>query len=346
MAITNSPNMNLPIPVVGSEAGPQYAIDIDSCLNILDGHDHTAGNGVQITPSALNINSDLLFNSNNATLLRSTRYVPQGSPINGTTDLNCLSVSGVDLYYRDGSGNIVRITQSGGVAGSPGSIANLTGPASASYVALDATFVWQSAALTSANMDFASAIFRNDTASSFGVTVQPPTLSSDYSLTLPNVPGATSFLTIDATGIIAPTIAIAQGITESMMANNSVSGTSGSFATTSTSRVDVTNLNVTITTSGRPVLVVLSAVSAGGYIQTDSSVNPFDGFIAIQRNGVDNQINRIGNSIVGSEVIIPANMSFLDIIGAGTYTYKVQANVVSNTNTLTIQNCRIVAIEL
>lgn len=211
--------MNLPVPVVGDEAGPQYAIDINACLAQIDSHDHTPGQGVQITPSALNLNADVPFNSNNATLLRSARFVSQGSPIAASTDLNCLSVSGVDLYYRDGSGNIVRITQSGGVAGSPGSIANLVSPASASYVAINSTFVWQSDANVAASMDFRSAILRNSGASSFGLTLQAPALSGDVTQTLPQVPAATAFVTMASTGSMGTTIPIAQGITTSMIAD-------------------------------------------------------------------------------------------------------------------------------
>lgn len=222
MSTVNSPNMNLPVPVVGNEAGPQYAIDINACMAQIDAHDHTSGQGVQITPSALNINADLTFNSMNAVGLRSSRYVSQGSPISGTSDLNCISVSGVDLYYRDGNGNIVRITQSGGVAGSPGSIANLTSPASASYVAIDETFVWQSDANVAANMDFRTAILRNAGAGSFGLTLQAPTLSGDATMTLPQVPLATNFLTIASTGTIGAAIPIAQGITTSMIADQNI----------------------------------------------------------------------------------------------------------------------------
>lgn len=222
MSVTNSPNMNLPIPVVGVEPGPDYATDINNSLSIVDAHDHTSGNGVSITPSAININADLSFNSNNATLLRSTRYQSQVSPISLSTDLNCLSVSGVDLYYRDGAGNIVRITQSGGVAGSPGSIANLTSPASASYVAINETFVWQSDANVAANLDFRSAILRNASVSSFGLTLQAPTLSGDITQTLPQVPGATSFVTMNSAGSMGTTVAIAQGITTSMIADQAI----------------------------------------------------------------------------------------------------------------------------
>src|SRR4051812_5012966 len=99
---TTSPNMLLPIPGVGLTDGPTFATDINYCLTIIDSHNHSSGNGVQITPAGININSDLSFGSNNAISLRTARYTSQASliPASGS-DLDCVYVSGVDLYYND-----------------------------------------------------------------------------------------------------------------------------------------------------------------------------------------------------------------------------------------------------
>lgn len=217
--------MSLPVPVVGQEPGPQFATDVNASLTIIDSHNHTNGSGVQIPPAGLNINSDLSFGSNNAINLRSTRYTSQASPLALAADLQCLYVSGVDLYYNDSNGNQVRITQSGAVSGTPGSIANLVAPASASYNALSSTFVWQSAANTAANMDAASYILRNLTANSFGVTLSPPNaLAADYTVVLPALPVSQSFLTIDASGNMGAPIAVSGGITNSNIADGTITG--------------------------------------------------------------------------------------------------------------------------
>ena len=218
---TNTPNMNLVVPGVGVTSGPQYATDLNSSLNLIDQHNHSPGFGVLINPSGLSISADLTFQNNNLTTARSIRFMPQSSPISGASDLGCLYESGVDLYYNDGVGNQVRITQSGGVAGSPGSIANLTSPASASYVAANSTFVWQSAANTPANMDNGFIILRNNAANSKGLTLTPPAaMGANYTITLPTLPSVQSFMTIDNSGTIgAPwtvdgsTIVIASGTT-------------------------------------------------------------------------------------------------------------------------------------
>src|ERR1019366_3423880 len=198
-----SPNMNLVLPGVGQTLGPQYATDLNNSLTIIDGHNHTAGYGVPIPSSGLNINADLLMNNNNLIGIKSLRMQPQ-IVLNGPSDLSALFVNGVDLYYNDGIGNHVRITQSGGVAGSPGSISNLTSPASATYVAGSQTFVWQSAANTPANLDAASITFRNLVANSFGLTLNPPNaMAADSSITLPVIPSSQKIMTLDASGNIA-----------------------------------------------------------------------------------------------------------------------------------------------
>ncbi len=193
--------MNLVISTVAVAPGPDWANNTNADLSIIDGHDHSVGKGVQISPAGLNISSDLPFLGNNATGLRSVRFNPQGSPISGVADLGALSVSGVDLYYNDVSGNQIRITASGGVAGSPGSIGSLTPPASVTYVSGNQTFVFQSNVNTPANLDGGSVILRNITANSKGLTLSPPNaMGADYAITLPALPATTSYVTIDNAG--------------------------------------------------------------------------------------------------------------------------------------------------
>lgn len=202
-----SPNMFLPVPTSGITTGPQYALDTTNCFNIIDAHDHTPGSGVQITPGALNINANLSFNDNSLTDVLSILFTPQSVALTGETKVYVVDD---DLYYNDGNGDAIQITQNGGVAGSPGSISNLTSPASASYVAVDSTFVWQSAASTPANMDFAAALLRNLSANSKSLTLQPPAaMAADYEVTLPNLPAANNtFLTMNTSGQISSTYTV------------------------------------------------------------------------------------------------------------------------------------------
>lgn len=216
MSVLISPNMNLPVPSVGTEPGPDYAADVNACMTLIDQHTHAPGSGVPISPDGMNINADLSFNGQFAIDVAGVGFTAQGGiPSNGT-----IYMSGVDLFFVDDAGNNVRLTQSGAVAGTPGSISNLVSPASASYVALSSTFVWQSNTNIAANMDFGAAIMRNlSPNSTFALTLRPPAaLSSNFTLTLPNIPGSTSFLTLDTSGNITGSIATSGGITASNIA--------------------------------------------------------------------------------------------------------------------------------
>lgn len=194
--------MNLVIPVPGNDPGPDWANNLNISLTTIDLHDHSTGKGVQVTPSGLNINADLPFNNYNITLPKTVRFTAQVSALSAVSpNLNCLYVAGVDLYYNDGNGNQIRITQTGSVTGSSGTITGLpSGTASAAYSA--GTFTFQSATLTSANIDAGSYVLRNNTASSFGLTLQPPTLASNYSLTLPSLPAQTNVMSLTSAGVI------------------------------------------------------------------------------------------------------------------------------------------------
>jgi hypothetical protein len=46
---TTSPFMGMPVPVVGVDPGPDWANDNNSCLSIIDSHNHTTGNGAPLS---------------------------------------------------------------------------------------------------------------------------------------------------------------------------------------------------------------------------------------------------------------------------------------------------------
>lgn len=372
MPLTLSPNMNLPIPTVGAEPGPDYASDVNASLTLIDGHDHASGSGVQITPAGMNISSDLGFLNNNATTLRSVRFMPQSAVLGLPADLGCLYEVVDDLYYNDGVGNQIRITQSGGVAGTPGSIANLVPPASASYVSADSTFVWQSDANIAANMDAGAYIFRNLTANSFGVTVEAPNaLAANYTLVLPLVPLSTKFVRIDAAGNMAAdveednsTLEVStgtlqvkdQGITQTQILVRAAPGStagvgevafsssSGSFTTSSASFVNVTNLSVVITTLGNPVQVSLISDGSGNSGFMGEALGSTASFRLLSNAG---EVARVDVSSSGgiSTQVPSTSFSHLLIIGAGTYTLTVQASNSAAQTTFCV-NTRLVAYEI
>jgi len=372
----NSPNMNLPVPIVGQDIGPTYAQDINNCLALVDQHSHSAGRGVPVTPDGLSISADLPFGGNNATLLRSARFSSQLTPLTASSpDIGCLYVSGVDLYYNDRSGNQVRITQSGGVAGSPGSISNLTSPASAAYVAGTTTFVWQSDANTPANMDAASYIFRNLSANSFGLTLNPPAaMGSDTSLTLPTIPVSTKIMTMDTSGNMAAnyvtdnaTLEVSSntlrvkdlGITTAKLADGAVtnaklaalniqtSSSCGDFSTSSPTFVAVTNLSVTITTTGRPVMLFLNGDTSGVNDQDIGTTGSGGGGVMVCSffRG-SSQLNHFNFDVeIPNPMLLPPSiMSYIDTPTAGTYTYTFKVQI--SNNVARVRNSVLIAYEL
>lgn len=198
---TISPNMNMPVPTVGEDPGPDWATNLDACLSIIDSHNHTSGQGVPITPQGLNINADLPLNGNNLITARSLRFSPQSGVINGASDLGALYENGVDLYYVDGAGNQVRITQGGSVTGATGTITGLpSGTASAAFAG--GTFTFQSATNTPAAMNFGPVTLGQAVASGKNVTISASgSQPANYNFTLPlALPSTSSALLSDASG--------------------------------------------------------------------------------------------------------------------------------------------------
>lgn len=201
-----TPNMQMPVPVPGQDPTPDWANNINACFGITDTHNHTPGQGLAIPPAGLNINSDLSFQNNNATLLRSVRFFVQPSPLITATDLGCLFVNGFDLWYTDTNGVPIRLTKNSGVNGTPGSISNLIPPAAADFVSLSGTFVWTSGTNIAANMDARSYILRNAAANSKGLTLQAPAaMPANFSITLPELPPQVNIMTMDSGGNIGVT---------------------------------------------------------------------------------------------------------------------------------------------
>lgn len=298
MSFTVSTNMGLIIPTVGQEDGPLYAQDVNDSLSRIDGHDHSLGNGVFITPDGLNINASLPMNGQSLTTIGALTLSPQGSD----AVANSIYEKGVDLYYRDGAGNVIRITQSGSVSGAAGTITGLpSGTASASYGA--GVFTFQAATLTPANIDGGAFVLRNNVASSFGLTLYPPAaMAADTQITLPSIPSQTSILTIDSSGNIAPSIraTIIQDVLNA-----------GSNNTTTPLGVGGCN----ITPSGsRPVLIQCLPNASGSYVQVFTASGNASGAISCVRS---NDSTTIGlQAMTGSAVTntIPiSSLSFIDV---------------------------------
>lgn len=371
-----TPNMGLSNPVPTLDPGPDWATNLFNSLNTLDSHNHSAGSGVQVTPSGININSDLTFNNtNNAINMRSLRFFPQLTPIAASSpDLGCLYESGVDLYYNDGAGNQIRITQSGAVAGASGTITGLpSGTASAAYVSVSGTFVFQQATATAANLDIGSIAIRYPgsypTPSGNYIQLQAPSGVGAYAITLPATTPVSSgaMLTEDTSGNVSytnvdnSTLEISSsviqvkdsGITRPKQSavGQQVSASCGSYPL-STSFTSVTNLSVTITTTGRPVIISIQpdTTSSPAFISVaNGNTSPAVVFYNVLRGATiiaANQVQMNLSTGTGDVFCWSVSTVVVDPVAAGTYTYTVQARIGVNASAGSFANAQLVAYEL
>lgn len=123
-----------------------------------------------------------------------------------------------------------------------------------------------------------------------------------------------------------------------------VSSSCGSFSTTSATLVDVTNLSVSLTTSGRPVFLGLISSGEGdtslftGWSSMSNSSNIV--YVAFLRDSTV-ICTTLGNTTTGSD---SGHIFHIDAPSSGTYTYKVQAR--TSAGTAIITNMKLVAFEL
>lgn len=274
--------MTLPVPVVSVDTGPDWANNLNSCLSAIDSHDHTPGKGVALTPSSFSITSDLSMGGNSLISTKSVVFQAQSS----LSTLDAIYVIGVDLYYNDGSGNVVRITQGGNVAGSTGTITGLpSGTASASYQSGGGTFQFQSATNTPANISGASVLISEQVASPNFITLASPTsLAASYTVTYPSgTPGSTGIVRMDTSGALSnnlltdnSTLEISSntlrvkdgGITAAKIANLTI--TAAQIAADAITTVKILNANVTA-----------AKIEASPRFTTSFGASGFDGIFGV-----------------------------------------------------------------
>lgn len=108
-----------------------------------------------------------------------------------------------------------------------------------------------------------------------------------------------------------------------------ISSSSGAFTTASSSYVDVTNLSVAITTTGRPVILMLIAgdYTQNCYVGVTGTTDPLKMELAFVRDSTtitDMWFETPGTSASSRLASWGAGQCHIDTPAAGTYTYKVQ----------------------
>lgn len=137
-----------------------------------------------------------------------------------------------------------------------------------------------------------------------------------------------------------------------------ISSSSGTFSTSSTTYVDITNLTITLVTAGRPVFIscIPDNSGAGSFWSASVDVGASEDdataicFVSLLRDSTligehTLEISGRSNSIGQLLNVYPASaISFIDTVGAGTYVYKLQGK--ANPDTLSSTRIKMIAFEL
>ena len=324
MSYTISPNMSLPIPTVAGEPGPNYAIDINQALSLIDQHNHSAGSGVQITPSGININQALSMQNNFLTSAAGITFQLQSSTPAAQTLYVAAGSEGTplpDLFYYDGS-NIVQITAGGQVNATAASIPG------ESYAG--GSFIWRqtqsSLPTTPANFDIGSVTIRpNIAATTNGVTItNSVSLASAFSLILPpSLPGSQSIVTLDNSGNIATPavypittagISSSAGILGTQLANNTITATqiaNNTITATQIANHTITTTQISNTAGILPSQMTYSLVQASSTGVFSSSSTGFTTVTSLTITGqgrpIDVQFYSNTGNLIDGYVEVPAS---------------------------------------
>lgn len=123
-----------------------------------------------------------------------------------------------------------------------------------------------------------------------------------------------------------------------------VSASSGNFSSTSASATAVTNLSVTLSTTGRPVKVMLipDGVNVVSYVACEASMTGNKNLDFLRGSTT---LGGCGTPSGSTAPISPAAYQVLDFVAAGTYTYSVKVTS-DGTRNYFVNYCILVAYEL
>ncbi len=355
MAITPNMQLNLPVPTV--TLGPAWASQLNTALGLVDDHDHTTNKGRKVPSAGLNINADLSFNSFNLNLVRSVRFTAEPTPLVEASDIRSVYSAGGDLYYNNSAGVAVQITSGSSVlAASDGisrafenlvlSTATLTiGPSDTfSFIEADGTAGNTTITLPSAAAVAAGRLyeFKNSASIDPLEAVKTLTLNPNGSDTVDGVAGDI-IVGNNGTSVRLVSDGIGNWLSNRTFSSFPLaSASSGNYSQNFAipNSYAVTNLSVTITTKGRPVVIKVIPDGQGTSANTLQSEFVIFTTVADVMNDLAPyaQINRDSTNIFMTSVpaypsglatttsprIAPTFIETVDYPAAGTYTYTVR----------------------
>jgi len=105
-------NMGITLPEVGITPGPSWATLLNAAFARVDIHDHSTGKGLLIPTAGLNLNADVPFNTYKVINAGSLNLTQQSADDGLSSTV--YNKNG-DLFYKNGSGAVVKITNGSGL---------------------------------------------------------------------------------------------------------------------------------------------------------------------------------------------------------------------------------------
>lgn len=321
----------------------------------------------------------------NLTSVKSLRFVSQSAVLASGDDKSCFYVVDGDLYYNNSSGAAIQLTDDSGInlssVGSIGGDYSTTAGASVTYNDTSKLYLFKQTAAITADLAGGSVFIYENVASGKYTKLKVPTgLSSNIDLTLPAaLPLSTLPVTLTSAGVLATgQIATAQiadlavttakldngavtaakipdgGITAVKLAGlkYAVSDECASFTYTNSSQSStpqvVDELDASIVTTARPVIVELVNTSSGGSV----SIGGPDGCtILLYRSTAS---NFSGEIVVNTLNVTPGEYQLTAIrlhdlsAASTTYYYRIKClpSVDSNNNSFSISLAKMLVREI
>ena len=185
--MTTTNNMGLVLPDPSVTLGPDWAVQLNAALALLDTHDHSTGKGVKVTPAGFNFTADLPCAGFKLT---DCGVVGLRSLVANLTTAGSLHIKNGDLYHVSSNGTAVQITSGTGLnLSSTGTIGGDFGSvgvtASATYTDSLKTFSWLQASGISAKMFMGDILLTYPGAGENSVTLKAQTGSAAYPFSFP-----------------------------------------------------------------------------------------------------------------------------------------------------------------
>tara|TARA_Y100000593_G_scaffold14361_1_gene27171 strand:- start:4532 stop:5749 length:1218 start_codon:yes stop_codon:yes gene_type:complete len=171
-----------------------------------------------IVPSEITVNQDFTFAGYKAKDLGGVRFSSQSSASTGSSNTNLLEVVSEDLYFVDGSGNSIRVTNGGALditttGGIGGNYTTTTAEVTYSSADTEYTFSDHNTPARPAGIQCGIIRVREEAASTNAVSIQSPgSLSSAYAITLPTGVGSGTQVVTSTTSGSAISLAVSSSL--------------------------------------------------------------------------------------------------------------------------------------